>query len=192
MNRVEEVQPFTSGLGPITFVESGQKLKREKTKKVASGIIDAATDWVYQINLRHEKTHFPPDIITTSERSDIVLFSNSTKLVVIIELTSPAEDNIEKLREIKSTKYERLAENIREGGIMESIYYVFTVEIGVKGFVPKRTSGVWRRLGLNEKEGKRLTNKISRTAIRCSHFIWIRRNTAAWEAPTPRVTSHSG
>ena len=134
-----------------------------KRQNLTEGLIDVATDWVCQIDLRQQQTHYPPHIITTSDRPDIAVYYNSAKVVVIVELTSPAEESIEKWREIKTTKYESLAENIREGGIWK--VFVFTVEVGARGFVAKRTAGLWRRLDLIEKDVKRLKAAISHTTI---------------------------
>ena len=102
-----------------------------------------------QVDLRKKQTHFPPHIITTTDRPDLVLYSDRAKVVVMIELTSPIEDNLEKWRVLKSTKYEKLAENIREGGLWKPT--VLTIEVGARGFAAKRTAGMWRRLGLAEK-----------------------------------------
>ena len=49
------------------------------------------------------------------------------KVVAILELTSPVEENIEKWREVKATKYERIA-----------------VEVGARGFIAKISTIVWR------------------------------------------------
>ena len=134
--------------------------KRIKSKKKdRCGIIDAATDCVRQMDLRKQQTHFPPHIITTAERPDIVMYSDQAKVVVLVELTSPAEENLVKWREVKLTKYEKLAEN-RGGGMWK--VFVFTIEVGARGFVAKRAGYVWRRLGLTEKEGQALSQKISR------------------------------
>lgn len=176
---VKIITPMKTGMEPVRFVEQGQKAKKKKKDK--TGILDTATDWVVQVDLRKKQTHFPPHIITTTDRPDLVLYSDRAKVVVMIELTSPIEDNLEKWRVLKSTKYEKLAENIREGGLWKPT--VLTIEVGARGFVAKRTAGMWRRLGLAEKEGRKLTEKISRTAIRCSHYIWICRNTKEWATP---------
>ena len=93
----------------------------------------------------------------------------STKCVIMIELTSPVEENMEKWREIKKTKYEKLAEQIREGGIWTP--WVFTIEVGAIGYVARRTQGLWRKLGIGDKEGRQLSKKLSRSALRSSHFI---------------------
>ena len=186
---VDNIIPLTTGGQPVVFVESGQRIKKNK-KKPRHGIIDTAKDWIVQIDLRRRQAQFPPHIITTAERPDLVLYSDSTKVFVMIELTSPAEDNLEKWREVKAAKYERLAENIREGGGWK--VYVFTIEVGARGFVANRTAGVWRQLGLGEKEGRKLIDTVSRTAIRCSHFIWLCRNSLEWTAPKHAAVNGDG
>ena len=103
----------------------------------------------------------------------------------MIELTSPVEENMEKWREIKKTKYEKLAEHIREGGIWTP--WVFTIEVGAIGYVARRTQGLWRKLGIGDKEGRQLSKKLSRTALRSSHFIWITRNTKDWGEPSMEI-----
>ena len=85
---------------------------------------------------------FPSLIITSSERPVIVLYFDLAKVMAIIELTSPAEENMEKWN------YEKLVQNIREGGFRK--VFAFTVEVGARGFVAKRTANVWRRVGLNK------------------------------------------
>ena len=109
------------------------------------------------------------------------MYSDMAIVVVILVLTFPAEENIEKWREVEATKYERLAENIRKGGVWK--VFVFTVEVGARGFAAKRSTRVWRQLDFKDKGGKNLTETFSRTAIRCSHFIWICRNSLEWTAP---------
>ena len=37
---------------------------------------------------------FPPEIVTTSRRPDITIYSPKEKLAVVIELTVPAEENM--------------------------------------------------------------------------------------------------
>ena len=189
VKKVDNTVPLITGREPVVFVGRGQRVRKKK-KKVHHGIIDVSKDWIIQTDLRRKQVQFPPHIITTAERPDLVLYSDSKKVLVILELTSPAEDNIEKWREVKKTKYEKLAENIREGGVWK--VFVFTIEVGARGFVAKRTAAVWRQLGMSETDGRKLTETISRTAIRCSHFIWICRNTLEWTAPSHGVTNTSG
>ena len=57
---VEQINPIGMGRQPVVFVESGQKLRRKK--KVHVGVLDAATDWIVQIDLRiKEETSSVPN-----------------------------------------------------------------------------------------------------------------------------------
>ncbi|MCP4489606.1 MAG: hypothetical protein GY820_20160, partial [Gammaproteobacteria bacterium] len=84
---VEVVIPAAGGAEPISFVASGKKVR--KKKKVKAGIIDSANDWIILMDLRQKQTHFPPHIITTTDRPDLVMYSDRAKVVVMLELTSP-------------------------------------------------------------------------------------------------------
>ena len=153
---------LNTGLEPVKFVEAGQKGKKRKKPKL--GLLH--TEWCIQVDYRGKPVQFPPHIITTLDRPDIMIYSNASKMVLLIELTSPAEENIEKWREYnyKQSKYEKLAEHIREGGIWK--VKILTVEIWARGFVAKQTGHVWRTLGFTEADNRKLTNVVSRVAIR--------------------------
>ncbi len=64
-------------------------------------------------------------IYTTTDRPDLVIYSDRANVVVIAELISPLEDNLEIWREINSSKYEIVAEKIRR--VWKA--FVFTVEL---------------------------------------------------------------
>ena len=85
---------------------------------------------------------------------------------------------MEEWRIKKQNKYEALAENIRSNKAWST--YVFTVEVGARGFVSKHAIYVFNQLGLTDKK---LTHKLSRCAIRASHFIWINRENKEWKSP---------
>ncbi|MCP4487283.1 MAG: hypothetical protein GY820_08200 [Gammaproteobacteria bacterium] len=99
----------------------------------------------------------------------------------MIELTSPAEENMESWRVTKRTKYEKLGDNIRDSG--EWTVHVFTIEVGARGFIGKSVLASGMRLGLDYKTSSSMVRELSRLAIRCSHFIWINRNNTGWESP---------
>ena len=140
-----------------------------------------ANDWIIQVDTRQHQVPFPPHILTTTERPDIVMYSNTLKIVIIFELTAPAEENLEYWRKKKRTKYMKLAENIRNRCIWKTV--VFTVEVGARGFVSKSFNGVCRRLGISNKHTTKLIKDVSRMSMRCSHFIWICRNNKEWKNP---------
>ena len=143
--------------------------------------MDIALDWTVLIDLRSAPVQFPPHILVTLERPDIVIYSSILSVVIMIELTSPAEENIEKWRKEKSTKYNMVAEYIKDGGIWKP--YVFTIEVGARGYVNNTINKTCRILGIDSKATASLIKDASRTAIRTSHFIWINRNNKVWRAP---------
>ena len=76
-----------------------------------------ANDWILQVDLRN-RLEFPVEITATRLRPDIILYSQSKKLIIILELTVPWEDRMEEARERKKSKYEELVKTvkIKDGG----------------------------------------------------------------------------
>ena len=165
----------------IEFVRKGARKKKDEEKAKPPSILDSSHDWVIQVDYKKHQTPFPASIYLTEERPDIVVYSESSKQVILIELTCPAEENIEKWRERKLTKYEELAAKIKESSQWKP--HVFTIEVGARGFVCKRTNAILSRFGCSAKEIQKLTKDMSRMAIRCSHFIWICRDIKTWTTP---------
>ena len=58
----------------------------------------------------------PPEIVATSQRPDIVIWSIARKKVIMIELTCPAEERIEAARERKLGRYTQLKQDIANVG----------------------------------------------------------------------------
>lgn len=56
------------------------------------------------------KTHFPPEIVTSTLRPDLIRWSNSSQLAYIIEWMVPWEDSIEEAYQCKKLRYAKLAE----------------------------------------------------------------------------------
>ena len=180
--KVEAVKNKTPTINnkSINFVKAKGKAVYKK-KSDHTGLLDLANDWHCNIDLRKKQTAFPPHIYLTAERPDIVLYSNNKKHVIMIELTSPVEENMQSWREKKRTKYEKLGDNIRECG--EWTVHVFTIEVGARGFVGRSVVASGLRLGMDYKTASSLAKELSRLAIRCSHFIWLNRNNTGWESP---------
>ena len=162
----------------IEFVKAGNRRWNKESKRRKTGILDEADDWVVNVDFRDNQKPFPPEILVTKDRPDVVIFSRVKKVVIIVELTSPSEENLEKWRYTKKKKYDLLAEHIREASVWTP--HVLTVEVGARGFVASHATYVFNRLGLIDRN---LTTKLSRTAIRASHFIWINRDNPKWCKP---------
>ena len=74
-----------------------------------------AIDWTLLVDLKRQ-LRFPKDIVPTNLRPDIVIFSKESKVCVIMELTDPWEERIEKAHERKLRKYAELVETCKHNG----------------------------------------------------------------------------
>ncbi|KAI8496921.1 zinc ion binding [Branchiostoma belcheri] len=91
----------------VAFVKEGKAEKGRKGKRAGKedrGILFPANDWVMRVDLEM-KLKFPEVILETNLRPDIVLWSEETTQVVIIELTVPWEDRFEEAHDRKAEKY---------------------------------------------------------------------------------------
>ncbi|KAJ8410049.1 hypothetical protein AAFF_G00210900 [Aldrovandia affinis] len=68
-----------------------------------------------QVDLE-QRLIFPPEIITTNLRPDLVLWSTSQKLLVIVELTVPWEAAVGEAYERKRLKYSDIAAEAEQRG----------------------------------------------------------------------------
>jgi len=86
----------------IGFVRQGEKPR--VALKAKEGLLDSAADWIIYDDLG-QKLVFPTYIYATSQRPDIVIVSNNTRTVILVELTSPSEENIQQRNSDKRKKY---------------------------------------------------------------------------------------
>ena len=75
---------------------------------------------------------FNAEICSTNERPYIVVWSSLFKVVVLIELTCPAEEGIQNASIRKQNRYIDLQLLIRNNGWTP---HLFTIEVGARGFV---------------------------------------------------------
>ena len=78
---------------------------------------------------------FPVEIMATTLRPDIVIWSLPLKSVVLIDLTVPLETNMDVAHERKLRRYEDLVAQCRVRGWRCEL---FAVEVGARGFVSDR------------------------------------------------------
>ena len=77
-------------------------------------------------------TTIPPDILPTQQRSDLVLVNESSKSIIIIELTVPFEQNIRKAHERKFDKYAGLTSDLQGQSYDTKVFFV---EVGSRGLI---------------------------------------------------------
>ena len=92
-----------------------------------------------------EAFHFPHHIVHTQERKDIVIWSDTVKCVIIMELTVPWEENMEEAFKRKKLRHEKLRME-REG--KEWVCQVMPIEVGCHGFISQTTTTYLTRLEL--------------------------------------------
>ncbi|KAK0152038.1 hypothetical protein N1851_006609 [Merluccius polli] len=92
----------------ITFIRAGQKEQHHRPSSTG-GLLTTARDWQLQVDLVRQ-LKFPGNITATSLCPDMVLTSESTKQVVILELTVPWEDRIEEAHGLSMQSSARSAE----------------------------------------------------------------------------------
>ena len=107
----------------------------------------------------------------------MVLFSNSTKQVILWELTVPWEENMEVAHQHKTNKYQELVEDCRRRG-WQAICY--PIEIGVRGFAWKSLSMALNKVGITGIKKRKVTRTILNAALESSRWIWIHRNNETW------------
>ncbi len=86
-----------------------------------------------------QKLSFPPKIITTNLRPDLILWSTSQKSLFIVELTVPWEAAIGEADERKRLKYSDL--------LAEAVQQLLPVEVGCRGSVTMATTRLLKGLG---------------------------------------------
>ena len=68
-------------------------------------ILNQANDWKFLLDEEHNQIVFPSQIIETAKRPDIIIYSESTKKVILIELTVQIEKNLTDANLRKKCKY---------------------------------------------------------------------------------------
>ena len=111
-------------------------------------ILDGATGWNMAVDLG-KKLVFP-GIVQTNLRPDIVLWSETGKKLVVIELTVPWETRCEEAYERKKAKYTELLEQCRHRGWRT---WLFPIEVGARGFCAQSVCRLMTAVGTTGREG---------------------------------------
>ena len=108
---------------------------------------------------------------------DIVIYSNTLKRIIILELTCPSEENMSKWHSQKFQKYLALIEQIKYFG-----YDFFAVEVGARGYCSTALLTAVHKLGFSAKLQRSLIKESSKTSLTCSFCIWLTRDGVSWDA----------
>lgn len=97
----------------ITFLKEGARPKSTATR-TRSNILYTASSWEMRVDLGR-KLHFP-DVVHTTLRPDIVLWSTKDQKIILVELTVPWKKGCVEAHESKAAKYLQLAQDCRDKG----------------------------------------------------------------------------
>ena len=161
-----------------SFIPAGKsKLPFQKSSACPNGVLDLASDWRLLSDLDSNLV-FPPFITTTTLRPDIVIFSKCIRTVVIIELTSPCEENMSERHSDKVLKYTSLCTAASHNDW--SVHF-FAVEVGARGYCAESMRFAFLGLGMSRKHTKLALKELSSISVRCSFIIWMSKDSYSWE-----------
>ena len=158
----------------ITFVRAGEQ--RKLSKKTSAGILAYAKDWRMLVDL-DKQLRFPSHIVATRLRPDIVLSSDSTRQVVLLELTVPWEDRLEEAFERKLSKYTELAEHCQQAGWRVRC---LPVEVGCRGFAARSLLRASSSLGIQGVFKMKSVHSATEAAEKASRWLWLKKR-EAWK-----------
>ncbi|XP_076879265.1 uncharacterized protein LOC143527830 [Brachyhypopomus gauderio] len=168
--------PVASSNRVIRFVCEGQHSKEPaQVSKVGDKWADAR-DWKLLVDVGC-KLQVPECIVVTNLRPDVVLYSESKRIVYFIELTVPFEDEVDAAYERKRLKYADLVAEVRERGWQA---YIRPVEVGARGFVAKSATRLLAEFGFRGCVMRAVVKELSEVAERSSQWVWLRRAEGRW------------
>ncbi|XP_076844394.1 uncharacterized protein LOC143489330 [Brachyhypopomus gauderio] len=153
----------------ITFVRAGEMAQHQTGS--SGGLLTTARDWKINVDLGRQ-LKFPEYITATALRPDMVLISESTKQVVLVELTVPWEDRMEEANERKRAKYAELVSECRSKGWKARCE---PVEVGCRGFAGQSLPRTLKVLGIKGQLCRRAIRNSIEAAEKASRWLWIRR-----------------
>ncbi|KAI2645803.1 Regulatory protein RecX [Labeo rohita] len=148
----------------IPFIKAGEK--PQVRPQLTTGLLHKALDWQLQVDLG-KQLRFPQHIVTTSLRPDMIITSEVSKQLIMLELTMPWEERIEEANERKRTKYQELVEECRERG-WRTIYE--PTEVGCSGLTGRSLCKALDRLGVTGVAKKRAIRSASEAAEKATSF----------------------
>ena len=150
----------------IQFVVAGEKKAPQRCSP--GSFLDGANDWKLMADL-DGNLKFPIQVADSNQRPDMILLSESTKRIGLIELTVPSEDRVEVSGELKKAKYAPLQEQGKTNGWNVKLW---ALEVGCRGFPAASMASFLKDMGITGGERNRQLRKIGEVAMNSSRKIW--------------------
>ena len=117
---------------------------------------------------------FPQHIAPMTLRPDIVLWDDTKRRVLLIELTACFETSFDNAAERKRAKYTELQQSIWDAGYLATL---ITLEVGSRGIIHHPGfSRLKKELRIRDTDFKAMLQSISQETITQSYCIWCQRN----------------
>ena len=155
----------------IQFLKAGETTGKARSTHPLTPLVSAQGSWEVECDLGKALV-FPQHIVQTRLRPDMVLWSDTKKTVLIVELTVPWESNMEWAYERKTARYSDLQSDCTEKGWTCKIY---PVEVGCRGFVGQSTIRFLSAIGVAPRVRQATVKKLQETAESASAWIWNKR-----------------
>ncbi|TWW77675.1 hypothetical protein D4764_12G0010650 [Takifugu flavidus] len=94
----------------IFFIKAGERPRAGP--QITTGLLHTAPDWQLHVDLGKQLI-LPQHIVTTSLRPDMIIISEASKHLNMLELLVPWEERIEEANERKRAKYQELVEECK-------------------------------------------------------------------------------
>jgi hypothetical protein len=157
----------------MSFVRPGQE-SFYKQKQTTRPDKNWDGTWEIAADLPGKEKFFP---IPTTKKPDIVVWCTERKIVHLVELTVPHEDNIDAAQVRKDDRYEKLLEECEEANWTATH---LSVEVGCRGFIGNRLRRWFTSIGLNSRQTNNAIKNIQETVEKASHWIWLKREDDTW------------
>ena len=184
---VDKGPAVKSRIHKVKFVRPGHQQSLKITPTSHSGILHLSSDWKLIDDLE-EKLVFPQDIVESSLRPDIVIYSKQLRRVLLLELTCPCEENFSDRHQAKIKRYTPLKELCEKA---KWTCDIFAFEVGARGYCSKSLGFMLKTLGLSNKLVKSVSLSAKTASLRASFWIWISRGDPQWKGSLPHNTFES-
>lgn len=125
----------------------------------------------------------PQNVLQTNLKPDIVILNETTKHIILVELTVPFEMNIDSATQRKKSKYDHFIQDFKGIGFKCDL---LTLCIGSRGLVTKENRGIIDYLVKTTKsitKSKEIVQTCSKIALLSSYVIFHARNEPSWRNP---------
>ena len=161
----------------VPFVKEGSTVAPRK-RCDPLGLLGDCNDWHLLADI-DKQLKFPSHIFVTLLRPDIVIYSNARRILIMIELTCPCEQNIGSAHVSKTSKYSYLIAMCQKAGW---VVHFFAVEVGARGYASVSLKICFSKLGLSGRKLKEAINDASLAASKGSFWIWLKRTEVEWDS----------